>query len=160
MYTTAPTLRSVERYFLRKWKMTEDLDVELVVRQAAGKLLGTVRLLRTEMFHGSCGEALRRAEEESAQAGLGGYYAITGIEELGPIRLDAPHGNVLAEIQRQLASLQPKSGFRWGFNSPPFSPEELAAIPSAQSQISRLIDLRDKLTKRIQDAALQGEEQP
>lgn len=124
--------------------------ITLALVQAETGLTGSVILSRnnhlSEAFHGRCAEALRRAANTATESGFDGYE-ISGTDDLGSLRLDAV-GDILSEINRQLDVLRGKDGFHWG-PSPRWSPEELAAIPAAQAQVSRLVGLRDAILKNL-----------
>jgi hypothetical protein len=143
----------------RSWEMLTSKaalaaeGVEVMMNYDDGEIIATVRTQvrkqREDAFQGRPAEALQRARELSLQSGLGGYYGISGPEERRGITVEMLEEGVLAEIERQIADLRPKSGVRSGFNLPRWSTEELGEMPAAQKQISSLMGLRDRLTKRL-----------
>src|SRR5882672_10501463 len=116
----------------------------------AGVVCGAVILSRgnnlRQPFSGPIVEALRKAEQVSVEQGFEGYYEIAGQDEITVVR--PTELAAVGEINRQLDTVRPKAGVRWGF-SPSWSPEELAAMPSAQAHVSRLVSLRDALMQKL-----------
>ncbi len=115
----------------------------------AGVVRGAVILSRgnnlRQPFDGPIVEALREAEQVSVEQGFEGYYEIAGEDDVSAIR---PNDlAAIAEINRQIATVEPKAGVRWGFAS--WTAEECAAIPAAQAQVSRLMHLRATLIKKL-----------
>ena len=122
--------------------------ISLVLTHEPNGVFGAVSLYASQqLFKGRLAEALRQAQQLSVAEGFGGYYEIDGIDELIALH-PTDLGGVLVEINRQLDDLRDKGGMRNGFGAP-MTQDELIAMVPAQQHVSRLLTLRDAITRRL-----------
>ena len=127
----------------------------LAIEQRDAELLGIVALTKpgnklSQVYEGPLATALAKAKQASTEAGLEGYYEISGVDELSDIKPKLL-GGLLEEIDKQVGEAMPKTGYSWG-PVPNWAAEQLHAMPAAQAQVSRLGGLRDILIKRLSPA--------
>jgi hypothetical protein len=101
----------------------------------------------SQIYHGTLGEALRRAKEVSLTAGFEGYFDIRGSEEVASIN-PSEYAEAANEIADQTTILLPSAGVSWG-TIPQYSDRELDGIPPAQAQVRRLSLLSDELKRAL-----------
>jgi hypothetical protein len=101
----------------------------------------------SQIYHGTVGEALRRAKEVSLAAGFDGYFDVRGSEEIASIT-PSEYAEAASEIAEQTTILLPTAGASWGAISQ-YSDHQLDVMPPAQAQVRRLSLLSDALKRAL-----------